>query len=606
MFLLRFTTPVGNNRSYNNRDHRNNPGASGNYNSRYNKNHQAGPGNGNDRSNREERPHLRGNEQSGPQYNNNVSNQLGMNNKELAPRFKRNFITTNQDSVDNLQMRPAPNSLLFKAASQNHKVPSMLPICTPPNGGHSNGSPLGVVGGVSQNKESQLSNVQYPLLGTPTSHMSTSHQNARPSSTPSAEADFKSSLGSSSNDKGLKNTSSSPNFSSNACNNQRNVGNFENHDDLSENRSIVSGPQASMLTKQGVTEKASVASASAKQQKKEKSFNKEEVLNKTACYIKENFFYAETKDEIINFAESNDETKANLDDNQLGDVVEGFLELKVPEKCMKDVCINMILDVLDKTDELYIDRVFKFLQALKKHMHLKPNLLLEVFKQVVKKMNEREALNPRITTYVAILLAKATLGQEYLLKLSDIANYTDNGLHFPLFLLVLQQLHKIIGKDELEEKFRASNVDIMNCLPESDRNKIRLAEILDDRSLTFLYPLLKVQAEMSKQLAADPDPSNFYKWIKDNVDAKYFKEEGFINALMTVVVKYVTSQTSFPEGTDIKNCPDKATIQKEESLLHKYCKLLKTFLGHSIELQLIAIYALQVFCVNENFPKGRK
>lgn len=497
----------------------------------------------------------------------------------------------------------------------------MLPISTPPNG-NNNSTPTtgGFGGGFNQNKDSQLSKAQYPLLGTPTSHLgSMPQQNARPSSTPSAEADLRSSQHFNNNERSLKNTSSNPNFSSNSSiTNQRSgAGGLDQPEESNDKKSLLNTPQVQLVTKQGSTEKTPGASGSAKQ-KKEKSFNKEEVLKKTAAYIKEKFFYIEIKDDLIENCETSEDkenentttTTSTIQlsptDKQLNDVVEGFLELRVPEKCMKDVCINIVLDVLEKADEQYLDRVLNFFQNLKKQANLKPNVLLEIFKQVVKKMNEREALNPRITTFVANLLAKATIGDAHLLKLSDIANYTDNGQHYPLFLLVLQQLHKTIGKEQLEEKFRASKIDLINCLPEADRNKARLAEILDDRSLTFLYPLLKVQAEMSKQLATDPDPNNFYKWIKSNVDAKHYKEEGFINALMTVVVKYVTSHTSFPEGTDIKHCPDKATIQKEESLLHKYCNLLKSFLGHSIELQLIAIYALQVFCVNENFPKGKK
>lgn len=526
----------------------------------------------------------------------------------MAPRFKRNLIAPNQDSVENLQMRPAANSLLFKAASQNQKLPSMLPMSTPPMSNNNSNfnsmnSGFGRLGGP---KEPQLSsNTQYPLLGTPTTHLTSAQQqhqqNARPSSTPSAELDTRSNY----NERTLKSTSSNPDFGktsssmsgSSSAGNQRNVDGADSNDEQSERRSRLNTPTQLGGSKQGSTEKvvganAAAAGSSAKQQKKEKAFNKDEVLKKTASFIREKFFYAK-------------EESADEEEKQLSSLVDGFMELKVPEKCMKDVCINCILDVLEKADEQYLERVLQFLKAVKKQSNLKTNILLEVFKQVVKKMNEREALNPRITTFVAILLAKATVGESCLLKLIDIANYTDNGQHYPLFLLVLQQLCKLIGKDQLEEIFRASKIDLISCLPEVDRSKVRLAEILEDRSLTFLYPLLKVQAEMSKQLTADPDPSVFYKWIKANVDAKYYKEEGFITALMTVVVKYVTSQTSFPEGTDIKNCPDKLTIQKEESLFEKYCQILKSFLGHSSDLQLIAIYALQVFCVNESFPKGK-
>uniref|UniRef100_A0A1I8NUM6 Eukaryotic translation initiation factor 4 gamma 2 n=1 Tax=Stomoxys calcitrans TaxID=35570 RepID=A0A1I8NUM6_STOCA len=611
-----FTTPVGNNRQYNsnNRD-RNQQGGNNYSGNRYNKhNQQNGPNNGGggggggnreDRQNNRDRGD-RGGDRDRDRERDQSNQYSGGNplNKELAPRFKRNLITPNQDSVENLQMRPAANSLLFKAASQNQKLPSMLPMSTPPMVNNSNPSPMsggfGRLGG--GNKDMQLSNAQYPLLGTPTTHLSSSQQqhqqNSRPSSTPSAEAEYK---GSSNNsEKTLKSTSSNPDFAKNSSNygssaHQRTSESLDPNEDVNEKKSRLNTPTTQLVTKQGSTEKTGAngagSSANNKQQKKEKAFNKDEVLKKTASFMKEKFFFAK-------------EENAEDEEKKLAEVVDGFVDLKVPEKCMKDVCVNCILDVLEKADDHYLERILKFVQMLRKQINLKNNIILEVFKQVVKKMNEREALNQRITTFVAILLAKGTVGDSCLLKLNDIANYTDNGQHYPLFLLVLQQLCKIIGKDQLEEIFRSSKIDLMNCLPEVDRNKTRLGEILEDRSLTFLYPLLKVQSEMSKQLTANPDPTTFYKWIKANVDAKYYKEEGFISALVTVIVKYVTSQTSFPEGTDVKNCPDKATIQKEESLFEKYCQILKSFLGQSIELQLLAIYALQVFCVNENFPKG--
>lgn len=54
----------------------------------------------------------------------------------------------------------------------------------------------------------------------------------------------------------------------------------------------------------------------------------------------------------------------------------------------------------------------------------------------------------------------------------------------------------------------------MAQLPEADRTKERLSEILEERELTFLYPLLRIQADLARQLATDPNPQAFYKWIK--------------------------------------------------------------------------------------------
>uniref|UniRef100_A0A1B0A9G7 Eukaryotic translation initiation factor 4 gamma 2 n=1 Tax=Glossina pallidipes TaxID=7398 RepID=A0A1B0A9G7_GLOPL len=609
-----FTPPVNNNRPYNNQNRER--GGQGNnqnnYNNRYNKQQGSG-GPSVSGNNRDDRNQHR--EQSNSQYNNN--NQ--MNNKELAPRFKRNLMSTNQDGVENLQMRPAPNSLLFKATSQNQKLPPLLPISTPPttaSGSNNNSANTNGNMNNSQNRDSQLSNSQYPLLSNPTTHLNT-QQNARLISSTRYKEDqenktsgayqqnnsviidkmnAKTSTFQTQGNNGL----SFQQISSNSYDVPEDTNNVEN-----KKSHLSTSTNIQLVTKQGSTEKAAGATGSSKQQKKEKAFNKEEVLKKTAVFIKEKFFYFSETDKLSqNDQNSAGEKESAIEDKQFNELLQGFLDLKVHEKCMKDACINIVLDVLEKAEEQYLDRVLNFLVALRKQANFKPNLLLEVFRQVVNKINEREALNPRITTHVANLLGKATLGDPGLLKLGEIANYTDNGQHYPLFLLVLQQLHKTVGKEQLEEKFRASKIDLMSCLPEVDRNKTRLSEILDDRSLTFLYPLLKVQAEMGKQLTNDPTPSIFFKWIKANVDAKHYKEEGFISALMTVIVKYVTSMTSFPDGTDVKNYPDKITIEKEESLLHKYCQILKSFLGHSIELQLTAIYALQVFCYNENFPKG--
>jgi len=60
-----------------------------------------------------------------------------------------------------------------------------------------------------------------------------------------------------------------------------------------------------------------------------------------------------------------------------------------------------------------------------------------------------------------------------------------------------------------------------------------MTEILEDRGLSFLFPLLRVQSEMWKQLQADPNPTTFFKWIRDNVDGSLYGDPGFITTLVT-------------------------------------------------------------------------
>ncbi|ALC42343.1 NAT1, partial [Drosophila busckii] len=601
------------NRSYNQRDRQRDQGSGntvgnggnvGNYNNRYNKHNNQNGGSGshredsrggshrnNDRNAMDDTRGGGGGGQYGSGNNGGSSNTLLLGSKELAPRFKRNLMSTNQDAVENLQMRPAANSLLFRAASQNQKMPTQLPISTPPNGNNSMGQAVSTA--------AQLSNSHYPLLGTPTSHLM--QQTTRPASTPSAEYDTRSLQGNQQQpqytEKSLKSTSSSPNFGTVMA--------------AEEKKSTESGGNKEQQKIDG-GERPTTPIGGKQEKKKDKGPNKEELSKKASAYFKDKFYFDEeqSKNEEQEFPKQNEEQSVSSDaelESKLEDafttLVNGFLELKLPEKSLKDVCLQLLMEVLDRMNDVYLERVVRFLQTLRKQSSIKPNVIVEIFKQLVNKMNEREALNNRITTLVASVLSKAVVCEPPLIKLNDIANYTDNGQHYPLFLLVLQQLHKSIGKALLEEKFRASKVELMNSLPEVDRNKERLAAILEDRQLSFLYPLLKVQAEMLKQLQSDPNPNNFYKWIKANVDNKYYKDPGFIQALMTVVVKYITKETTLASNMDTKEHPEKSITQREQAMLETYSQMLQTFLGQN-ELQLMALYALQLFCYSENFPKG--
>lgn len=56
-------------------------------------------------------------------------------------------------------------------------------------------------------------------------------------------------------------------------------------------------------------------------------------------------------------------------------------------------------------------------------------------------------------------------------------------------------------------------------------------------------------------------------------------------------------------GVDTANHPPKELQEKECALLEKYARILRTFLS-TIDSQVTALHALQVFCFSHNFPKG--
>lgn len=68
-------------------------------------------------------------------------------------------------------------------------------------------------------------------------------------------------------------------------------------------------------------------------------------------------------------------------------------------------------------------------------------------------------------------------------------------------------------------------------------------------------------------------------------------------------VSLVLQETTLPDGGDQN--PDKALIEKEKQTLQKYSAVLNAFLTNT-QLQLIAIYALQVYCHSVDFPKGKR
>ena len=60
-----------------------------------------------------------------------------------------------------------------------------------------------------------------------------------------------------------------------------------------------------------------------------------------------------------------------------------------------------------------------------------------------------------------------------------------------------------------------------------------MLEILEDRGLSFMFPLLRVQSELTKQINAEPTAAALFKWVKEKVDPSLQTDPGFINILVT-------------------------------------------------------------------------
>jgi translation initiation factor 4G len=257
------------------------------------------------------------------------------------------------------------------------------------------------------------------------------------------------------------------------------------------------------------------------------------------------------------------------------------------------------------------------------------NALIHLFKQVIKLETEKRALCHQVVDQLfASELVTAVQVKESLarlvdrmdeantlptaelaawtvdtakLELAELAEMTEGGATHPLFLAVLQAL---TVKDEAGTlaKFRASSVKLTDQLPLALRTEEQLGAQLEQRGLSYLVPLLAIKADMGRQLGTDDGakPAAFLVWVQKNVPEVSQKEVGFITALMGAVVKHVSEATTLMEGGESQ---DKEATDKEKEMIVAYKECLQPFLA-SPELQLTAVYSLQVFCFARGFPKG--
>lgn len=302
-----------------------------------------------------------------------------------------------------------------------------------------------------------------------------------------------------------------------------------------------------------------------------------------------------SKEDIIKQVEEG--LAAYLDSKNEMEAAEKLKELKIPDRYWQDVLNTTLCKAMDHS-ESERDLIFTLMLHLVKTEVITRGQFLDSYKSILDVMGEMEPGIPRIKTYVAAYAARAVFQE--VLTLSTVAEPTDGGNHYPFLLLILQQMTKFMEKSKLCKLFEESKINLLNSLPKIDRTKDRMADILEERELSFLFPLLKIQAEMTKQLQTYPDPESFGNWISENVDSEYHTSPGFVSALMTVVFKYIAAEASQPQGGEVT---EKSVRDKERDLLVKFKPILAKFLSEHVDLQIIAIYALQAGWYAADCPK---
>lgn len=162
-----------------------------------------------------------------------------------------------------------------------------------------------------------------------------------------------------------------------------------------------------------------------------------------------------------------------------------------------------------------------------------------------------------------------------------------------------------------------------------------MLEILEGKGLSFLFPLMKLEKELLKQIKVDPSPQSIYKWIKENISPKLHTDKGFVNILMTryagsggfgrrpprydwsvrpcltrcvfdSFLQYISYEINPDDDEEQLAAPSKEKLEEEKQLLLSFKPVMQKFLHDHINLQVSALYALQVHCNAKAFPKGMR
>lgn len=173
-----------------------------------------------------------------------------------------------------------------------------------------------------------------------------------------------------------------------------------------------------------------------------------------------------------------------------------------------------------------------------------------------------------------------------LISLGEAGGWAAGGAHHPLLLEVLARLRAASGADRVRAQLAAAGLQLAACLPPG----AELADEVEPRGLADLVPQLRLQARLARALRDDPAPAALYRWIKTNVEPATRGDAAFVSALVGLLAAHVAERAPEPEP--------------ERALVEAYAPLLGALLAARPDLQLAAVYAVQVHAHQRRYPKG--
>ncbi|KTG45006.1 hypothetical protein cypCar_00004358, partial [Cyprinus carpio] len=203
---------------------------------------------------------------------------------------------------------------------------------------------------------------------------------------------------------------------------------------------------------------------------------------------------APSKEELLKMTENI--VTEYLNSKNMEQAVSGVKEMKAPKHFLPEMLSKIILCSLERTDEDR-EQASTLIHTLRTEGFITGENFMQALLNVLDQCPKIEVDIPLVKSYLAQFAARAVIAE--LVSVAELAHPLENGNHFPLFLLCLQQASKLKDREWLTDLFQQSKVNMQKMLPEIDQNKDRMLEILEGKGLNFLFPLLKLEKELLKQ-----------------------------------------------------------------------------------------------------------
>ena len=233
-----------------------------------------------------------------------------------------------------------------------------------------------------------------------------------------------------------------------------------------------------------------------------------------------------TREEVFNKVEAL--LEALIAKESTNEAVEAWKEASIPVQ-MTQTAVNHLYKVtLDKN--LDLELVLTFVSQSVKDGQINNTNCNEAFIKVLnnaKNIDTDQALELSLSK----IASKAILDD--IMELKELFEIVRGSKHFRILFLSLFNLVQCWGQDKTLDAFEASNVKLLDSLPEDSKTESVLAQLMSEQKLSFLMPLLSLKKDMEAHVG---NPTDLATWIGSSVDSKHHNSSDFILALFQVTI----------------------------------------------------------------------